>query len=318
MKQIIAAAVLAAAALPAFAQDPVWDANKVTLHAQKLDDGIFAVIPDGASEMAAKGLPIATSGGFVIGNKGVLLIETMLNKRLLDQVLVLVAAETDKPVRWAVNTSYHGDHSYGNAFLPEGVEIIQHVNAAAYIQKHFAEDTAFMIQNFGAGRGIEEVTPTKADILVGDGGSLTLNLGGIAVDIRDYGFAQTGGDLFVSVPSANVLWTGNPIVANAPALPWLLAGHVAETRDTLARVLATVDDKTRVVPGHGPVTDKSAIQWATDYLSELETDVAKAKAEGLTLDQTVAKVQMPDFGGYALKGWVHKALNVPAAYREAG
>jgi len=312
-KMTIAFATLAGAAV---AQEPIWDANTVALESHQLGAGVYAVVQQGAAEMAAQGLPLATSAGFVIGEDGVLLIDTMLNARLAEQLFALVAAQTDKPIRYAVNTSFHGDHSYGNAYLPEDVVIIQHAATADYIAGHFAEDTAFMIQNFGAGRGIEEVTPTPADLLVGAGGALSVDLGGVTVEIRDHGFAQTGGDLFVSVPQANALWTGNAIVAEAPALPWLLDGHLVETRDTLQRVFDATDDATRIVPGHGPVTDRASLAYAIDYLTAVETQVAAAIAEGLSLDETVARVDATGFEGYALFGWVHPALNVPAAYAD--
>lgn len=317
MKQIVLSVfVTAGLAGAALAQEPVWDGNTVVLESRKLAEGVFAVIPAGAGEMAVAGYPIATSGGFVIGENGVLVIESMLNQRLTAQFFDLIAAQTDKPVRYLVNTSYHGDHSYGNQYLPEGVDIIQHANTAAYIGTNIEADKAFMIRNFGEGRGIEEIVATDADILVGTGGSLTVNLGDVTVDIRDFGFAQTGGDLFVSVPQANVLWTGNAIVAQAPALPWLLDGNLVETRNTLQSVYDAFNADTTVVPGHGPVTDIAAIRWAVDYLTAVEAGVTAAISDGLSLEDTVARVQLPEYQGYALFGWVHPGLNVPAAYRD--
>lgn len=319
MKQLILSAVAAITFTftgAALAQEPVWDANKVVLESQKLADGIFAVIPVGANELAEKGLPIATTSGFVIGTDGVLVIDSMLNERLNNQLFDLIKAQTSLPVQYMVNTSFHGDHSYGNQYLPEETIIIQHAATRDYIGSHFKADTEFMIQNFGKGRGIEEIMPTDADILVGKGGSLTIHLGKVSVDITDYGFAQTGGDLFVSVPSANVLWTGNPIIARPPALPWLLDGHLVETRDTLQRVHDAVTAETRIVPGHGPVTDIETIAWNLDYLNSIEREVSAAIKDGLSLEDTIARVQLPEFGGYALFGWVHPGLNVPAAYMD--
>jgi glyoxylase-like metal-dependent hydrolase (beta-lactamase superfamily II) len=310
---IIAASLIAGTAM---AQEPVWDANTVVLESQELAEGVFAVIPTGAENMGPQGFPMATSGGFVIGDTYVLVVESMLNERLNDQLFGLIAAETDKPIRYLVNTSYHGDHSYGNQYISEGIDIIQHANAAAYINGNLDADKAFMIYNLGEGRGIEEIMATPADILVGAGGNMTIDLGNLTVVIRDYGFAQTGGDLFVSVPEANVLWTGNPVIAEAPALPWLLDGHLIETRDTLQAVLADFDADTQVVPGHGAVTDISAIQWSINYLTAVENDVRAAVAEGLSLEETVARVQLPEYQGYALFGWVHPSLNVPAAYSD--
>ena len=216
-----------------YAQEPVWDGNKVKLVAEKLENGVFAYYPSDAKELEKEGKPVATSGGFIIGDKGVLIIDTTLNKRLNIQLQNLVAKETSKSIVFAVNTSFHGDHSYGNMYLPKNTVIIQHKHTKNYIDQNFKADTEFMIQNFGKGRGIEEITPDTGDILVSSGGKITLDLGGKSVDIIDFGFAQTGGDLFVWEPKAKVLWAGNPIITVKPSLPWLLDGHLLETLETL-------------------------------------------------------------------------------------
>ena len=110
----------------ALSQEPVWDGNKVKLISEKLADGVFAYYPSDAKELEKQGKPVATSGGFVIGDKGVLMIDTMLNKRLNAQVQNLVSRVTSKSISFAVNTSFHGDHSYGNMYLPQSTIIIQH------------------------------------------------------------------------------------------------------------------------------------------------------------------------------------------------
>jgi cyclase len=298
------------------ANEPVWDANKVVLESIQLSDGVFAVIPENAKLMAAAGLPIATTSGFVIGTDGVLVIDSMLNERLSKQLFGLITSETNVPVKYMVNTSAHGDHSYGNHYLPEEITIIQHTNAQRYIQGYFAEDVTFMLQNFGEGRGIEAIKPTKAHLLIAEGGGLSVDLGGVSVDMKDFGFAQTGGDLFVSVPEANVLWAGNAVISTAPAVPWLLDGHLIETKNTLQAVHDAFNSETIVVPGHGPVTNLNSIQWNIDYLNAVETQVGESIGDGLSLEETVAKVQLPEFQGYLLFNWVHPGLNVPAAYND--
>lgn len=190
-------ALLATAALVTFgtgyANEPVWDGNKVELVSEKLHDGVFAYHPSDAKELEKQGKPVATSGGFIAGKKGVLLIDTMLNKRLNTQVQNMVKEKTGKPIVYAVNTSFHGDHSYGNMYLPEETAIIQHSYTKEHIDNHFKADTQFMIKNFGTGRGIEEIVPVDPDILVTKGSKITVDLGGKSVDIIDFGFAQTGG-----------------------------------------------------------------------------------------------------------------------------
>ena len=300
----------------AHAQEPVWDGNKVELVVEQLANNVFAYYPSDAKELEKQGKPVATSGGFIAGEIGVLIIDTMLNKRLNAQVQNMVRKETGKPIIYAVNTSYHGDHSYGNMYLPKNTKVIQHSNAKIYIDEHFKADTEFMIQNFGSGRGIEEIVPVTGDILVSKGGKLILDLGGKSVDIIDFGFAQTGGDLFVWEPEAKVLWTGNPIITIKPSLPWLLDGHLLETLDTLNKVYDFLPKDARVVPGHGSVIGREDIKWHIDYLESVKKQVQASIDEGLTLEQTVERVKMPEFAGYALFGWVHPGLNVPAAYKD--
>ena len=58
------------------------------------------------------------------------------------------------------------------------------------------------------------------------------------------------------------------------------------------------------------------IQWHIDYLESVKKQVQAAIADGLTLEETVERVKMPEFAGYALFGWVHPSMNVPAAYRD--
>ncbi len=218
--------------------------------------------------------------------------------------------------RYPDRGGYHGDHSYGNYAFPDDVTIIQHEKAKTYVDNNIDHDKKFMIQNFGVGRGIEEAVPTTGDILVSKGDQIKIDLGGTIVTIKDFGFAQTGGDLFVWDEAEKVIWTGNPVVAEKPALPWLLDGHLLETLNTLTVVYETIPSDTLVVPGHGPVMARGDLKWHIDYLEEIRVQVKDAIAQGMTLEETVSKVKMTNFQGYMLFGWVHSQLNIPSAYKE--
>ena len=299
--------------------DPVpgyaWTPKAIRLVSEELAPGVHVVYDSNAADYGPAGFPLATSGGFVIGDDGVLLVETMINRQLFCQLIDLVRAETDKPVRYAINTSYHGDHSYGNTFLPDDVEIVQHARTADYIAEHFEADVAFMEAGFGADQGIDEALPIVPDIVVDDGG-WTVDLGGLTVEAQYHGFAQTEGDLFVYVPEAQVLWTGNPLVAEEPAIPWLLDGHAHEVELSLAAVQASLPAAAIVVPGHGRPLTPSAFDFSIDYLDTLVTEVEAAVTGGLSSEETVQSVTMDDFQGYALWDWVHSGINVPTTHAE--
>jgi len=294
----------------------VWTPNAITLVSQELAPRVFAIYDANADTYAPMGKPLATSGGFVIGEDGVLLVESMINKQLFCQVIALVRKETDKPITHVINTSSHGDHSFGNTFLPSGVHVVQHEVTAADISQHFEEDVAFMKANFGADQGLDEIKPVAADILVKDQ-PFSVDLGGITVEARFFGFAQTGGDLFVDVPTAKVLWTGNAIVAEKPAIPWLLDGHAEETGVTLAAVKASLPADAIVVPGHGrPLNVDEGFDYSVDYLGELINQVDSAVMMGLSEQDTVKAVTMDTWKGYAIWDWIHTTVNVPKTYQE--
>jgi len=293
-----------------------WTPNAIRLVSQRIANGVFAVYDSNAAQYSPSGIPLATSGGFVIGENGVLLVESMINRQLFCQMIGLVRAETDKPVTHVVNTSSHGDHSFGNTFLPPNVHVVQHQRTASYIAAHFQEDVAFMTMNFGADQGIDEVRAVAADTLVDDSTPFKVDLGGIAVEARYYGFAQTGGDLFVHVPSAKVLWTGNPLVAAKPAVPWLLAGHGQEVGRTLSQVKAALPADTIIIPGHDHPTGTSEFDFSINYLNTMVREVGAAVSSGKSVDQTVSTVTMTPFQGYKLWDWIHKIVNVPTTYSE--
>ncbi len=297
-------------------QQLVWDAGAVQLKMEKLSKGVYALYPTDAKEKNPKGYPVATSGGFVIGDKGVLVIESMVNKRLADQVMGFVKKVTKKPILYVINTSYHGDHAYGNYVFPKSTKIIQHSKTKEFMenQKGFEADKKFMVQYFGANRGIEDVVARTADIIVDD--KKNIDLGNVKVEIMHMGFAQTEGDLFVWVPGAKVFWTGNPLVAMPPALPWLLDGKLQEVLATMKKVRAFLPEDATVVPGHGVPVKPADLDFTIKYLEKLHDEVDYAVRSGTSLELAQKEITMKEFQGYALWGWVHSGVNIPNTYKE--
>lgn len=320
MKQLtLSALTLAIASLtftPAHANEPVWDGNKVEMVSEQLAPQVFAFYAKDARELNAKGGAAATSGGLIVGTRASLLIETMLNQRLHKQVQALVSKLGKGAPSYAVNTSAHGDHSFGNMYLPKSTLIVQHVNTKNYVSKHLEDDKAFMIKHFGTKRGIEEIKARTGDMLIPENGKLSLDLGSKTVDIIDFGFGQTGGDLFVWEGQSKTLWAGNVIIAAKPALPWLLDGHLVQTLETLQKVYAFLPVDAKIIPGHGVAMTREDLRWHIDYLSQVKLEVQQAVQQGMSLEQTVKQVAMPSYRGYALFDWVHPTLNVPAAYKD--
>ncbi|MES2486422.1 MAG: MBL fold metallo-hydrolase, partial [Bacteroidota bacterium] len=294
---LVLAMLMLAVALPAHAQFPmpgevpIWDANKVTLKLHKIADNVYAVSPSTVEEQTTQGIPQATSAGFIVGEKGVLLIETMLNKRLYDQLYALVRSVTKKPILYAVNTSDHGDHCFGNYLLPKETVLIQNEFCKENLGKNYENIKQFMISLFGKGRGIEESVYRPADITIAVNQSLKLDMGaGNIVEMINVGTAQSPADLFIYLhgSSKNVLWAGNPIIAESPAIPWLFDGYFLEPVNNMRKIYDMVGENDVVVPGHGRITNKAGMKFTMDYLTALKANVENAIKTGKTLEQTKA------------------------------
>src|SRR6201994_432567 len=290
------------------ATTPPWDAALVNLTSKEPGPGVFAVLPDDVFDKDH----VATTAGFVVGERGVLVIESMLNGNLASQLIGLIRQVTTKPIRYLVNTSYHGDHSYGNYVFADSTAIIQHPATKRYMDEHFEDDRRFMIGLMGKGKGIERVQPRTADVVVPE--MITIDLGGRIVEVRHLGFAQTPGDLVVWAPDAKVLWVGNMIQAPSPALPWLLEGRHHETIETLVRVRDFLPEDATIIPGHGRPMRPATMKFSLGYLRELDGAVRAAIDEGRSVEATLAVAAMPDYGAYSFFEWAHKTVNVPAAY----
>lgn len=293
----------------------LWTPNAITLVSEKLADGVFAVVDSRAQEGARAGLPLATSGGFVIGDEEVVMIETMWNRQLFCQVVDLIRSETDLPVTYAVNTNYHPDHSFGNGFLPEEVKVVQHVKTAARLGDDLSKQIAVSEQGFGTDQGFGEAIPRGADIVVDDDG-WSVDLGRYTFEARYYGFGQTGGELFFYVPEAKVMWTGNALTAEAPALPWLLMGGAADVSQTLKAVQTSLPEDAIVVPGHGRPVGRDGFTFMIGYLDALVASVKSSVSAGMNLEQAAAAASLEEFQGYAGWGFAHNRVNLPMTYKD--
>jgi len=297
---------------------PIWDANKVTLSLHKIKEDVYAIVPTTAEAETDKGIPQATTGGFIVGDKGVFIIEVMMTKRLFDQQVKLIRSVTEKPIIYAINTSDHGDHCFSNYLLPSSTTIIQNEFAKDNLAKNYDGIKQFMVNLFGTGRGIENTVFRPADIVIPKNSNLKVDMGGgKVIEVLNVGTAQSPADLFVWMPKQKVFWAGNPFIAESPAIPWLFDGYFLEPAANLRKVYDFLPDDAIIIPGHGRITQKAGIRYTIDYVEELKKEVEDAVNKGLTLEQTKATVTMKQFDkGYVLFNWLHYNFNLPNAYKD--
>jgi cyclase len=145
---------------------------------------------------------------------------------------------------------------------------------------------------------------------------MTIDLGGETAVVKVFGQAQTKGDLFVWLPQEKALFTSNAILAEQPALPWLLEGNHDVSLQTLKRIKAFLPPDAIIIPGHGrPTTIGNSLDYFIGYLETLDREVRTAVDRGETLEETVRTASLDEYSGYKLYRWVHKQINVPHAYK---
>ncbi|WP_431903228.1 MBL fold metallo-hydrolase [Nonomuraea sp. bgisy101] len=277
-----------------------------TARLHEVSAGVFAwVQPDGTWWV--------NNAGAVAGGDGVLIVDTCATEQRTRRFLKAVAEATgDAPVRMAVNTHQHGDHSYGNSLLPDQTVIFGH---------------AAMRDALLADPLIDECPPiwtpvpdwgnvTRRVPSVGFQSELTLFAGKRRIELRHLGHAaHTAGDVVVWLPEERVLYTGD-LVFNG-LTPLLLMGSVEgalKSLDWLADFEAE-----HVVPGHGPLaaaSDLPEILAVHERYYRFVLEVArKGRENGLT---PLAAAQEADLGEFA--GWgdaERLVLNLHRAYAEA-
>jgi cyclase len=282
-----------------------FELQDVFMSARQLAPRTYAVMASDVDDIDHT----ATNAGFVVGDTSVLVIESLSNGRLASQVLGELRRVTSLPIRFLVNTSFHGDHCFGNFVFPQETVIVQHEATKQMLDANFEQDRAFMIDLLGADRGIEEVAYRTADLTCSD--SLALDLGNKRVEIVHLGYAQTNGDLVVVVPDDNIVFVGNMLQAPPPAFPWLFEGRPQEAIATYERLYAMLDDDVTIVPGHGRTMSRGDIRYSIDYLTTLTQEIEAAASSGATEEQAREQVAMSQYRDYSMYQRIHLGVNVP-------
>lgn len=298
----------------------VWDPAVTRVFSEKLAPGVF-VVQDADNPVKNETAQSSyTSSGFIIGTKGVFVVDTYVNARITGQLIGLIRKETNLPILYAVNTSYHGDHMYGN-YLFTNTIIIQHAATKKYIEEKWDADIQFMLNQFGEGKGMEDNVPRTGDIIINDTTDyIEIDLGGKIVQIHRFGFGQTEGDLQVWLPEEKIMWVGNPVPAEAPITPWLTEGGHLDSLITMRKIRDFLPKDATVIPGHGrPFKmdyDRNGLTDIIDYLETMDRIVRESVEKDMGFRETARAAQMRDHrsSGYELYNWTHFQLNLPCTY----
>lgn len=252
-------------AAPAAAQAP--DFSKVEIKAEALGPGVAVLFGAGGNI------------GVSYGPDGTVLIDDQFAP-LTDKIAKAVADLGGTPIRYLVNTHWHYDHSGGNENLGKaGATIFAHDN----VRVRLAAGATIL------GTVVPPAPPAALPVVTYDRGA-TFHLNGDTIDAIFAGGGHTDGDSVIYWRKANVLHTGDPMMSDAP-FPFIdigSGGNAVRLVATLDKVLAMIDARTKVIPGHGPVTDEAGLQaWRDRIAGGVETARA-ARAEGKTIEAFIA------------------------------
>ena len=215
-----------------------------------------------------------------VGTNGAIMVDSQFAP-MHDKLKAAIAKVTNQPVKYLINTHYHGDHTGGNAaFGKEGVIIVAQENVKKRLQN----------PSPGANGQTPPPAPPEAVPAQVYKDKTAVSIGGRTAQVGYIANAHTDGDSYVYFPDANVLATGdlngaqrnytNPDIRGGGTIDGIIGGF-----DTVIRV---ANDQTKVVPGHGPLSTKADLVATRKVLSTIRDRVAKMKAAGMTEDQVVA------------------------------
>ena len=246
---------------PAHAQD----FSKVEIKTQKLADGVYMLEGSGGNI----GVGVGEDAAFLIDDQ---------YAPLTPKILAAMAKLTDKPVKFVLNTHWHFDHTGGNENLGKaGSIIVAHEN----VRRRMSTD-----QFIAAFKQKIDASPKAALPVVTFADAVSLHLNGDDIHAFHVASAHTDGDTIVLFRKANVIHMGD-VFFNLmyPFIDLSSGGSIDGTIVAVERALGMIDDKTRVIPGHGPLTDRAGLKAYRDALVGIRDAVRAGIQSGKTLPQ---------------------------------
>ncbi len=200
---------------------------------------------------------------------------------LTPKIVAAIRTFTDKPVKYVINTHWHGDHAGGNEnFGNAGALIVGHDN----VRKRMSTEQFMAALNQRV-----PAAPRAALPVVTFTEAVTFHLNGDSIAITHVSPAHTDGDAIVQFLKANVVHMGD--VFNNTGLPFIdrsSGGNSAGIISAADQVYAMTNAQTRIVPGHGQVTDRDRLRAWRDAVSTVRERVTREVLAGRTIEQVLA------------------------------
>lgn len=230
-------------ATPPAAPPPV-DFSKVEIKTNDLGDNVYML----------EGQNPGSIGGNItvaVAKTGIIMVDGQFAP-LHDKIKAAVAAISNLPVKYIINTHYHGDHTGGNeAFAKDGATIVAHI----HVKSRLAAGTTNGLTGAKTPPAAPGALPTDTYEVFSK-----IRLPGRVADLKHIRQAHTDGDTYVWFKTANVLATGDTFTnGRYPNIDFANGGNISGMIAATDIYLKLTNAKSRIVPGHGPIADKAAL-----------------------------------------------------------
>lgn len=289
----LAASIAMAIAMPAAAQRGM---DTVQVRSEKLTDRVYVLFGAGGNI----GLSIGDDGAFIVDDQFA---------PLSDKIKAAIAALTDKPLRFVVNTHWHGDHSGGNAnFGRAGAVILAQDNVRARLSVE---------QTNPRNNQKTPASPREALPVVTFADGITLHLNGDSVHAVHVANAHTDGDAIIHYMKANVIHMGDTYFHGAyPYIDTPSGGSIDGIVAAADAALALAKPDTKIIPGHGPVSSKSDLQEYRRVVALIRDRVKALVAQGKSLTEVAAAKPTAEFDAVWGKGFMNPDVFLDIIYND--